>query len=117
MTEAPPSADPGSATAKHSIGSPLKSAYMLFYRRKDPSNLASVPVELIPEGLRAWMDADNAKYLALKEEWEYERSFLHLKVKTTFAWYSLFVHGAENAGMALIRGCYTGAAHGTAVSG
>ena len=87
MVEAPsaPETPAGAPAAKHVTGSPLKSAYLLFYRRKSPENVNTITDQLVPQALREWMGAENLKYNELKREWQYERSFLHLKVISQFA--------------------------------
>jgi hypothetical protein len=54
---------------------------MLLYRKRSSSeNMSFVPDTSIPEDLRASIMADSESFLKLKAEWEYERSFLHIKV-------------------------------------
>jgi hypothetical protein len=66
-------------TVPHNAVSMEKGAYMLFYRRKGLPLVTVAPSD-IPTALREWVGADNEKYVALKAEWKYERSFLHMKV-------------------------------------
>ena len=106
MVEAPPAPETpaGAPAAKHVTGSPLKSAYLLFYRKKQPQNLNTITDELVPETLREWMQAENARYNELKQEWQYERSFLHLKVPV----FTRFVNCPANV---VVSSCYTRVAH------
>lgn len=78
------------------ISSSFKNAYMLIYRQKSSENLSFVGNDFIPAYLRSHIEKENEIYVKQKDEFDYEKSFLYIKITHEKELKSIKIHNSAS---------------------
>lgn len=87
-------AESGTGSKEKPVVNSSCNAYMLVYRRVDREG-EHLPSAAVPAAVKALVDADNEKYLALKKDWDHEQQLLRLRLWTEGKTHMLTIHRDE----------------------